>query len=245
VTEGPPEAPPAAAAYRPWVRRQLQDHPGTWLTFLYLALTAIGLTYAFAYHAPFRINFLDYAETSDFLLAALREPVAIILSLLPALAIWVAIRLHRIAEPRVPAYRRYVARREAKYERRQYRYAGGRAQYWDLANTMLVVIYAVVFTLYYGLHHGRRLLDGGGRRVRVQLVTGALGTSPDKPPVLVGSTARYLFLYSPEQDSTYAVSADNVAFLALKPRPRRPTLFLRLWRRAMGDTAGGAPAPRR
>lgn len=83
------EQPGSASAppYRPWVRRLVQDHPGTLLTVLYLVLTSVGLVYTFAYYARFHVNVLDYADTSDFLLAALREPLAIVLALLPTLAI--------------------------------------------------------------------------------------------------------------------------------------------------------------
>jgi hypothetical protein len=240
----PPRAPADASRYRPWVLRQLQDHPGTWLTFLYLALTAIGLTHAFAYHAPFRINFLDYAETSDFLLAALREPRAIILSLLPAIIIWIVIRAHRFAEPRVAAYRRYMARREATYERRYYRHFGGRARYWDFSNTALVTSYAIVFTMLNGLHEGRQAKAGAAKRVRVQLVSdGEAGPAPGAATaLLVGTTTRYLFLYRPEQDSTYVVPTDNVAFVAFKPRPMREWLHVRLWRRLTGRPLPAAPA---
>jgi hypothetical protein len=242
----PPGATPDAAAgvrYRPWVLRQLQDHPGTWLTFLYLTLTAIGLTHAFAYHAPFRINFLDYAETSDFLLAALREPRAIALSLLPALIIWLVIRAHRFVHPRSAFYQRYVARREAKYERTYYRALGGRERYWDFMNTALVALYAVSFTMFNGLHEGRLAKTGTAKRVRVQLVTGDERMSAgDSTLFLVGTTTRYLFLYHRGQDSTYVVPSENVAYLAFRPRPPRVGLYTRLWRRVTGQPAAAAAA---
>ena len=211
-----------AAPYRPWVRRLVEDHPGTWLTVLYLGLTGVGLVYTLAYYARFRVNVLDYADTSDFLLAALREPLAIGLALLPALGIFLIVRAHRMLLPRSAGYRVRFERREAKNERRYYRhFAGGRTQYLDVSNTMLVVTYAVLFTLFYGASSARRVKRGEGARVRVVLVEGSVAAPAAPAPMLVGTTARFVFLYVPEQDSTYVVPAENVALLAIKARRER------------------------
>jgi hypothetical protein len=190
---------------------------------LYLLLTAVGLTYAFAYYARFHVNVLDYAETSDFLLAALREPLAIALALLPALGIYLIVRVHRLAMRRWSGYRGFIERREVKNERRYYRHFGGRAQYYDVSNTALVLTYAVLFTLFYGMNSARRVKRGEGTRVRVALASGvdAAVHGGGHDPMLVGTTARYVFLYFPDQDSTYVVPADNVALMAIEARRER------------------------
>lgn len=224
---GAPEAAgapaPGVAPYRPWVRRLVQDHPGALLTVLYLVLTSVGLVYTYAYYARFRVNVLDYADTSDFLLAALREPLAILLALLPALAILVIVRVHRVVLPRSARYQAFFERREAVNERRYYRHLGGRARYLDVSNTLLVVSYAGLFTLFYGRGSARRVKQGDGTRVRVVLVAGdaAIHTAGARAPMLVGTTARYVFLYVPEQDSTYVVPTENVALIAIEARRER------------------------
>jgi len=199
----------------------VEDHPGTWLTVLYLALTSVGLVYTFAYYKRFGVNVLDYADTRDFLLAALREPLAIALALLPALGIFVIVRAHRALLRYSARYRAYYERRDARNERRYYRHLGGRAQYFDVGNTALVVSYAALFTLFYGANGARRVKRGEETRVRVAVVAGDLAAPAGRGPMLVGTTARYVFLYVPEQDSTYVVPAENVALLAIKARRER------------------------
>jgi hypothetical protein len=52
---------------------------------LYLYVTAMGLLYSVALYARFGINILDYSEISDFLLAALNNPIVLSWSLSMAL----------------------------------------------------------------------------------------------------------------------------------------------------------------
>jgi len=56
------------------------QHPALILSLAYLYVSALGMAYASALYSAFGINILDFAETTDFLLAALHQPVALILS---------------------------------------------------------------------------------------------------------------------------------------------------------------------
>ena len=199
------------APYRPWVMRVLERHPGALLTGLYLALTAIGIAYDFLYFRRFGINILDYAETGDFLVAALRSPLAIIYSVLPAIVIWLVALFRRWLRRLSPRYDAYAARYEQKWR------VG--PIYWDVMNTVLVVGYAFLFTAYYARATAVAAKRADAPRVRVE----AAGASApgSRVATMVGTTGKFLFLYFPERDSTHVVPFENVLQVVTQARPER------------------------
>lgn len=231
--------------YRPWVMRVLERHPGALLTGLYLALTGIGIAYDLLYFNRFGIDILDYAETGDFLVAALRSPLAIIYSVLPALVIWLVALFRRWVRRVSPRYDAYAA----KYERR-WRLG---ALYWDVMNTFLVVGYAFLFTAYYARATAvaAKRPTAGQVRVEVAASAGAQGATSEVA-TMVGTTGKFLFLYFPGRDSTHVVPFENVLRVTTQARSERPrrTVLGRLIDRARGvDRRDGAasvkvpPAP--
>lgn len=72
--------PPPDSGWRHWLRT---ENLGLGLTLGYLFLTALGMFHRALVFLLFRINILDYAEPSDFLLAALRDPLIIIACVVP------------------------------------------------------------------------------------------------------------------------------------------------------------------
>ncbi|MGI9236503.1 MAG: hypothetical protein ACR2QZ_03860 [Woeseiaceae bacterium] len=51
-----------------------REHPALLVSSIYVAASAIGIFYSWAYLRQFGINVLNYAQISDFLIASLREP---------------------------------------------------------------------------------------------------------------------------------------------------------------------------
>ncbi|HET7457207.1 MAG TPA: hypothetical protein VFJ74_06110 [Gemmatimonadaceae bacterium] len=200
--------------YRPWITRLLSRYPGGLLTGMYLALTAVGVAYAFFYFIQFRLNILDYAQTGDFLVAAIREPVAIFYCVLPVGLLWLLAHFRRWVRRVSPRYDAYSARYERKWK------VGPR--YWDVVNTSLVALYALLFVIKYAQHEARVMREGTRKQVRVRLMSDA-GTPlavAGRTATLIGSTSGYLFLYDRAGDSTYAVPVSNVAQVAVRSTPR-------------------------
>jgi len=73
----------------------------------------IGLIYDLWFYMYFKINILDYSETGDFLLAAIRQPLVILLCLLPLLIIYVFVKLHEGAMARWNRYKTSMAKYES------------------------------------------------------------------------------------------------------------------------------------
>ena len=231
---------PPTAPYRPWVMRVLERHPGALVTGLYLALTGIGIAYDLLYFRRFGVNILDYAEPGDFLVAALRSPLAIVYSVLPALVIWLVALFRRWLRRVYPRYDAYAL----KYERK---WRAGAALYWDVMNTLLVVLYAFTFTAYYARSVALAAKRPTARQVRVEVAAsaGAPGATSEVA-TMVGTTGKFLFLYFPERDSTHVVPFENVLRVTTQARPERPRrgAITRLVDRVRGVDPDSAASPK-
>lgn len=133
------------------------NHPGLLITAGYLVITAIGLVYDARLYAEFRISIAEYAETSDFLLAAARAPLIILLSLLPLPLLLVLSWFDRWSRRRFPRY--------AALSRRSEQAMGGERRARFLSRAFFVVISAVMFTRLYAERVAKAIKRGEGRRV--------------------------------------------------------------------------------
>lgn len=204
------EIPDARAAWTGLVR----EHPGLLLTAGYLILTIIGLLFELRFFEFFQVNILEYVETSDFLLAALRTPLVIVLSILPLFIVWLLIRSNVWLRRRFPRYGSWDRRMEQKYFGR----SATRRIIWGF----FIVMYADLFTRLYADRLADRVKAGHGREVRVELTSGA--PFPSRT-LLLGTTSKFVFLYLPDAKRTHIVPIDNVSRLVVsseKPPPSRP-----------------------
>ena len=205
------------AALSGWRSRFRVDHLGILLTLSYLFLGALGMLHEALVFLMFRINILDFAEPSDFLLAALRDPLIVVVSL--------------IAVPLVALYYRLIARANARPGRKQW-WRGTASQrhfverHYSALFVATTLLYAVVFSLFYALHVARQLRAGEGRHVRVELVADPGHIQRDTAPLLMlGATQKYLFLYDRALQITSIVPSSNIARVIVERRraPARAT----------------------
>jgi hypothetical protein len=75
-------APPVLPT-RHWRRWLETEHLALSLTLSYVFLAAVGMLHRGFVFLFFRINLLDYAEPSDFLLSALRDPLIVLVCIVP------------------------------------------------------------------------------------------------------------------------------------------------------------------
>ncbi len=176
----------------------------------YLGLTLVGLIYDLWFYFYFRINILDYSETGDFLLAAIRNPLVIILSMLPLLLLLGMQKLRLAARARSKRYDAYAA----KYERTRWNAPGARLAIYSL----FIAVYAIAFTQLYAQRVANGVKAGNGRRVTFVRNNGA---TPGELPILLGSTTRFFFLYYPSRRETEIVPMDNTSMLKVDSRLRR------------------------
>lgn len=207
------DAGPETSDTRPAWAGLLREHSGLLLTAGYLVLTFTGLSYELWFFMYFRINILEYVETSDFLLAALRAPLVIVLAFAPLVLVWLYFRLNRWLRRRFPRYASW----DRRWQGSSFEKPAARAGMW----TVFVLVYAVLFIQLYAERVTDRIKAGHGHEVRVELANGAPFTSRT---LLLGTTAKYVFLYLPAEKQTHVVPIENVARLVMSaekpPRSR-------------------------
>lgn len=190
--------------------QQFADHLGTGLTLSYLALVAIGMFHSVLGYRHFGINILDYADASDFLLAPFRDPMVMVVTVLPAILAW--------------AYLRFVDRYSARARER--RRAAGKARAWwqssdaTLARTKpflpllavgMAMLWVFVSADAYQRILAERAMRGEGHNVLVELTNGTRdGGTPRRPLVMVGATSRYVIFFRTADWQTEVMPTDNV-----------------------------------
>lgn len=218
TTLSEPAQPPDAAAqeratavavaldWRPWFR---SENVGLMLTLGYLFLTALGMFHRALVFLMFRINVFDYAEPSDFLLAALRDPLIILVCIAPI--------------PLVALYYRGAAwlqlRTKSKWLSGTERQKELTRRYRRPLYAFTALLWALAASLHYATSVVRDLRAGTGRRVQVELISGAQTPPVDTTPqLLLGTTQKFLFLYDAPRQVTSVIPIGNIARLRVDRR---------------------------
>jgi hypothetical protein len=183
----------------------VREHPGLLLTAGYLLLTIVGLSYELWFFRYFRINILEYVETSDFLLAALRTPLVIVLALLPLPLVWLFTRFNEWLRRRFPRY--------ASWDDHVGKTSAARGGVW----TFFVLIYATFFIQIYAERVTNRIKAGHGREVQAELTSGV--PFPSRT-LLLGTTSKFIFLYLPVEKKTHVIPIENLSRLVVSSEKR-------------------------
>ncbi len=196
----------------------LVRHQAVAIPLAYVGLILLGMFHMALYFVQFRLNALDFADPSDFLLAPMADPLVIVVSVAP----FPIFALLRRFDRWFGAHMRRLRKKpndEAAQARldRQYR----------VLQVVGTVLWILAFSLTYARWRADRILEGHTSRVRVQLTNGErLGSAGDSTVALIGTTTQYAFFYSGRSDSSTGAPAvtvvpvGNVARMDVKP-PRR------------------------
>jgi len=195
------------SAWRHWLQT---ENLGLGLTLGYLFLTALGMLHRALVFLSFRINVFDYAEPSDFLLAALRDPLIILVCLAPIPIVALYFRMSYAFQKRSTKSnwlyggeaRRALALR---YQRPLYLVTAG--------------LWALAASLHYANSVSKDLRAGKGRRVQVDLIASPNASPADTTPqLLLGTTQKYLFLYDATKQLTSVIPVSNISRLRIDRR---------------------------
>lgn len=160
---------------RHWARRLIREQPAFVLSGLYLMASLIGLVYSWAFLRGFEVNYLQYAEIGDFLLASMKEPFtwAVVATAMAVVAL--DNRLSLLVEQRKP---RKLIQWYGSTRYRRFNYVAG-----------LVLVSYFLWALAWW--NGDRVREGKVEPVWVQLVDEAGA----RPMVLLDTTVNYVFFY--------------------------------------------------
>jgi formate hydrogenlyase subunit 3/multisubunit Na+/H+ antiporter MnhD subunit len=189
-------------------------HEGIAFTLGYLALATIGMLHLAAFYAEFRINVLQFAEVSDFLLAPVRDPFVVLVTILPlpvfALMNW----LSRVSERGWHRLRK--SRPDPARVARDRRLTG-------ILSPIAFVLWVLAFNLRYVDMTTDGIKAGHGKQVEATLTDGrSLAEAPDSTVTLLPGTARFAFFYRVAQRDLVIVPIDNLRSVSIAvPPPRR------------------------
>lgn len=179
-----------------------KKHPAFIFSGAYFLLTGIGLLYSTLFFGLFGISFSDFAQPSDLLMAALKEPLLIALFLGSLLGIYLAYRLDFWMRRRFSWY-------EAMYRWSFYE----RLSYHPLFIASGVAAYAVAFTLFYVAEAAEDVRDGEAREVIVE-IRGATETTTLRR-TLLGTTSAFALVYDVATKEARAVPFESIVSLAV------------------------------
>lgn len=152
-----------------------REHPALLVSAFYVAASAIGMFYSWAYLRNFGVNVFNYAQISDFLLASLKEPFT-----------WALVVLAVLMVLSDNAYSRRV---EARGKTRLFRWYG--SPKYRRVNNFAAVLMVGVFIFAYATAGARDTKAGEGKIVDVMLAEGTAVRSA----TLLGTTGQFVFLY--------------------------------------------------
>jgi hypothetical protein len=158
-----------------WLHPILREHPALLVSALYVAASAIGMFYSWAYLRHFGINVFNYAQLSDFLLASLKEPSTWALVFLAAALILIDNASSRRLEKKGPS--KWLS----WYGSRRYR----------IANNFAAIGMVLVFIYGYAHSQARDTKSGEAKLVDLRFAEGGVV----KTSALIGTTGQFVFLY--------------------------------------------------
>lgn len=206
-----------ASRYMLWRRlgRRLAHEPALLLSIAYLATSALGLWANYWFYRPFGIPIFDYMQPSDLLIAGLRDPVYLLLVALGSLVIWLKYRYDdfRFASPErllrlrshwwarvliVPRWRESIEQREMPW--------------WRQLLRVLTLPYLALLLVYmYVQSQAQHLAAGQGTPIALSYAGDAAPQADH--PLLLGTTAAWVFVYWPQQHRAEAVAQQSLRSL--------------------------------
>ena len=202
------------------------EHTGAWVTVGYVVLSLLGLVHQVMVLARFGINFAEYAQVSDFLLGAIRDPFVVASSVVPGVLIYIA-------------YQRFG---DWSYGRDPAKFLESRRKYPRLSNPramaamqlLLGVVWATAFQMMYANVVSARIRRGEGTRVAISVSNAG---SPARPfptdsALIISVTSGYLFAYFPTAYETRVIPTGNVAYIGRRRVPRKPRALAPGWNTA-------------
>jgi hypothetical protein len=189
----------------------LQDNPGLVLTLCYVSISMLGMLFSWSLFSEFDVNIFNFTEASDFLLAALREPMTFVMAGTALLVTWSLISFGKLEV-------RYFKRNPAKNRFSKYYAKSSQAiNHHPMARLAIFLLYCYLFISLFGNWKADEIKAGNGKLIRVQLTepiaggsAGELRGSVITEGILLGSTNKYLFLYDLKSGVMNAMPEENI-----------------------------------
>jgi hypothetical protein len=192
-----------------------REHPTMILTISYILVAAIGTGYSYFFYQEFGINIVKFADLSDFLLAAVLEPMSIILFIFLIVANLILYKLDFWARKKFPGYGRFTENRM-------------KAKYTDPIGFIIIVLF---FTGYLvkdiAQINANNVKTEKGDYYNVK-TSNSSETEPEKRLNFLGSTTRFVYFYDSKKGKSLVIPTENIIYMdkelsIAKPKPIKAT----------------------
>jgi hypothetical protein len=187
------------------IGRFLREHPAILLPSLYVYVSAIGVLYTWCLFRHFGINVMDFAEASDFLLAAFKEPMALGLSFFGVMyAVFV---LYAVC------FLLWFCPRVSSRWRKGFSHPPVPIRAVFAMNVLPFIAYTVFACNLVACGVTRDIKTGDAPGVIVQLESGgdsAIASQSEYAVTLIGTTQEFAFCYDRQEEATYILPISRI-----------------------------------
>jgi hypothetical protein len=207
-------SPPPPAKPQGWLRGAvswLLNHSTLVISVLYGYVTVLGIIYSYVLYRRFGINIFDYAELGDFLLAALRNPAALLSGGL--LVVWIGFSalnfrlwLRFGSLPQV-TWQGLIVVGKPSAERVPYVRAMRRALSFIATLQILFGLASIAFIYLSAVNTAQSIEEGTEPKVEVQYrsSSGSADQVTEKGLELIGATQKVVFFYDVKDNHTLVI----------------------------------------
>ena len=190
-------------------RKFLAEQPAIVVTLGYLVISLLGISYEWVQFRFFSVNFFHYADVTDFLMGAFREPIIFVLSLTALATGWL---VHIYNRWELDWFVRHPA---TSWLGRAY-CALVSSRFYRATPAIFFVGYSVMFIWVYSSNRAEAIRKGEGNTIQVEVVEGQrLRPRADTPTLVLGTSSRFVFLYRPQAGVTEIIPLENIARIVI------------------------------
>jgi len=203
MSDSPDAAPTADPTRR--LLALMQEHPALGLTSAYLMVSLLGLSYEWTLFRHFGVNYFHYADVTDFLMGAFREPITFLLALS-------ALLVGKLAHMQLAWENRWFDGRELRswWLRVYQRYS--RSRFNQFSPVTLFLLYCVMFIWIYSGNRAESIRGGDGEQVQLTLAEAGPGGGAFSASLL-GTSSRFVFVYESAAGLTWVIPHENLAWI--------------------------------
>ena len=177
-----------------------KDNPTMILTLCYVLITVIGTGYSFFFYREFDINIIKLADLSDFLLAAILEPLSLILFLFTILLMLLSYWLDLQFRKWISFYKRFTEK-------------GLMSKYSDpIMMIIVVVIITVILMRDLAIGNADEIKKDGKDSYEVSFTENDSEVTIKKLELL-GSTSRFVYFFDRINQQSVVISPENLSFM--------------------------------
>lgn len=184
-----------------------REHPAVLVSLAYAQITSIGIIYSWTLYESFGVNIFDFAEANDFLLASLKEPFALVMSVITVILLGVQMWY-------------FTVRRRKR---------GALSSGTAMTYLWVFVITALVYTLFPSHFFAKKSAGliqenkAGHVTVRYKIESQSPeATAQEANLSLIGTSEKFAFFYEQKTGRTLAVSLSNIQVISFPTKLATP-----------------------